>query len=120
MCPFDEKKQKSVVFSLTYKYEETAYTVFSTPSNPPIIPTPPPFPLLLIIITMSNPSYYSRLERPAFDKMMYRKGNFEYGKCFHPKKLFFFAYSMVKTIQEIILLNSFIKHRLRHSLKKWF
>ena len=55
MCPFVEKKEKSVVFSLTYKYQETAYTIFATPSNPPpppiinnycnvqppIIPTPP-------------------------------------------------------------------------------
>ena len=40
MCPFVEKKKRkkgSVVFSLTYKYKETAYTIFSTPSNPPII-----------------------------------------------------------------------------------
>ena len=46
MCPFVEKKkkEKSVVFSLTYKYQETSYTIFSNPSNPPptpIIPTPP-------------------------------------------------------------------------------
>ena len=27
--------------SLIYKYQETTYTIFSTPSNPPIIPTPP-------------------------------------------------------------------------------
>ena len=58
MCPFVEKKEKSVVFSLTYEYYETTY--FSTPSTfpfpyysnppiisnyynvqPPIIPTPP-------------------------------------------------------------------------------
>ena len=52
MCPFVEKKEKSVVFSTKYKHKETAYIIFSTPS------TPPPYysnPLLLIIITMSNP-----------------------------------------------------------------
>ena len=47
MCPFVEKKERSVVFSLTYKYQETAYPV----QPPAIIPTP----LLLIINTMSNP-----------------------------------------------------------------
>ena len=58
MCPFVEKKEKSVVFTLTYKYQETAYTIFSNPSNP----------LFLIIILMSNPpssllfSYYSGLK----------------------------------------------------------
>ena len=31
------KKEKSAVFSLTYKYQETTYTIFLTPSNPPII-----------------------------------------------------------------------------------
>ena len=53
------------MFSLTYKYKETAYTIFSSPSNPPLIPTP----LSLIIITVSNPPpyysnpfYYSGLE----------------------------------------------------------
>ena len=35
MYLFVEKKEKSIVFSLTYKYLETAYTIFSTPSNPP-------------------------------------------------------------------------------------
>ena len=35
MCPFVEEKEKSVMFSLTYKYLETAYTIFSTSSNPP-------------------------------------------------------------------------------------
>ena len=42
MCLFVEEKEKSAVFSFTYKYYETAYTVFSTLSNPtpPIIPTP--------------------------------------------------------------------------------
>ena len=46
----EKKKEKSVLFSLTYKYYETAYTIFSTPSNPPIInnyynvqPPPPPY-----------------------------------------------------------------------------
>ena len=29
MCPFvEKKKEKSFVFSLTYKYLETAYTIF--------------------------------------------------------------------------------------------
>ena len=54
MCPFVEKKEKSVVFSLTYKYQETAYTIFATPSNPPP-------PLLLIIIAMSNPLLFQPL-----------------------------------------------------------
>ena len=35
MCPIVEEKEKSVMFSLTYKYLETAYTIFSTFSNPP-------------------------------------------------------------------------------------
>ena len=30
--------EKSVVFSLTYKYKETACTIFLTPSNPPPLP----------------------------------------------------------------------------------
>ena len=64
MCPFVEKKEKSFVFSLTYKYQETTYTIFSTPSylpyysNPPInnnyYNVQPPY--------YSNPSYYSGLE----------------------------------------------------------
>ena len=42
MCPFvGKKKEKSVVFSLTYKYYETAYTIFSTPSNLPYYSSPP-------------------------------------------------------------------------------
>ena len=53
MCPFVEKKEKSVVFSLTYKYQETAYTIFATPYNP--------LPQLLIIITMSNPLLFQPL-----------------------------------------------------------
>ena len=52
MCPFVEEKEKSVMFSLTYKYLETAYTIFSTSSNPSLLFQPSP---LLIIITMSNP-----------------------------------------------------------------
>ena len=64
------------MFSLTYKYKETAYTIFSTTSSPRPPPPPPllfqSF-LLLIIITISklpyyfNPSYYSGLEssRPS-------------------------------------------------------
>ena len=40
------------MFSLKYKYLETDYTIFSTPSNPPYYSKPPL--LLLIIITMSN------------------------------------------------------------------
>ena len=53
MCPFVEKKEKSVVFSLTYHISTKKlirnYIIFSTPSNPPIInncynvhPSPPP------------------------------------------------------------------------------
>ena len=62
MCPFVEKKEKSVVFSLTYTYQETAYTIFQLcpSSSPPIIPTPSP--LLLINIAMSNLHYYLGLE----------------------------------------------------------
>ena len=69
MCPFvGKKKEKSVVFSLTYKFYETEYTIFSTPSNlpyyscPPIINNyynvqpPPP------ATYYSTPSYYSGLE----------------------------------------------------------
>ena len=41
MCPFDEKKEKSVAFSLTYKYQKIAYTIFSTPSNSPYYSNPP-------------------------------------------------------------------------------
>ena len=41
MCLFVEKKEKSVVFSLAYKYQETAYTVFSTLPNHLFMPTPP-------------------------------------------------------------------------------
>ena len=42
MCPFvGEKKEKSVVFSLTYKYYVTAYTIFSTPSNLAYYSSPP-------------------------------------------------------------------------------
>ena len=42
MCPFvGKKKEKSVVFSLTYKYYETAYTIFSTLSNLPYYSSPP-------------------------------------------------------------------------------
>ena len=41
MCPFvKKKKEKSVVFSLTYRYYETAYTI-QPRRTPPIIPTPP-------------------------------------------------------------------------------
>ena len=58
MCLFVEKKkkEKSVVFNLTYNYLETTYTIFSTSStpfysNPPIINNyynvqPPPQTLL--------------------------------------------------------------------------
>ena len=57
MCPFvEKKKEKSVVFSLTYKYQGTTYSIFSTPSNAtatPIIPTP-------------APSYYSGLKSTCF------------------------------------------------------
>ena len=35
MCLFVEEKEKSIMFSLTYKYLETAYINFSTSSNPP-------------------------------------------------------------------------------------
>ena len=41
MCLFvEKKKEKSVVFSLTYKYKEAAYTIFSTPSNPLLFQPP--------------------------------------------------------------------------------
>ena len=42
MCPFVEKKEKSVVFSLIYKYYKTTYTIFQPRPTPlpPIIPTP--------------------------------------------------------------------------------
>ena len=55
MSTFIEKKEKSVVFSWTYKYYEIAYTISSTRPNPPVIPTPP------IIDNYYNvqPSYYS-------------------------------------------------------------
>ena len=67
MCLFVEKKEKSIVFSLTCKYYETTYTIFSTPSNP-TPPSPLLFqtPLLLIIITMSNPSYHLGLESKIY------------------------------------------------------
>ena len=42
MCRFVEKKEKSVVFSSTYEYYETTYTIFSTPSNPPYYSNTPP------------------------------------------------------------------------------
>ena len=62
-----EKTEKSVVFSLTYKYKETAYTIFSTLSNPPIISHPPLPPIINNYYNVqppyySNPSYYSGLE----------------------------------------------------------
>ena len=44
MCLFVEEKEKRVMFSLTYKYLETAYTTFSTSSNlPPTCPPPAPY-----------------------------------------------------------------------------
>ena len=74
MCPCVEKKDKSVVFSLTYKYYETAYTIFSTPcnllyySNPLLLiimtvltPLPPP-PTIISYYSLLLSLYYSRLE----------------------------------------------------------
>ena len=61
MCPFVEKKEKSVVFNLTYTYQETAYTIFQLRPSPPYYSNPHP-PLLLINIAMSNLHYYLGLE----------------------------------------------------------
>ena len=69
MCPFVEKKEKSVVFSSTYKYYETGYTIFSTPSNPCIIPTPPFINNYYNVYSppyFPNPSYYSVLESTKY------------------------------------------------------
>ena len=55
MCPFVEEKEKSVMFSLTYKYLETAYTIFSTSSNPPIFPT---FPIINNYYNVQPPYYF--------------------------------------------------------------
>ena len=87
MCPFVEKKEKGVVFRLTYKYKETAYTIFSTPSNPPpppIIPTPPIINNCYNVQPLfpsprpyySNPSYYLGLKSNIFENFKNLKYKF--------------------------------------------